>query len=223
MLEEIGNIVVIGLEARKDRWTRCKEILQGAGVSQVTHYTTTQDFSDTHRHYMKDFLQMLRVRGFGKHLVFFEDDFELMPEWEQVLQKAWRDLPEDFDMLYLGCNLTRPPQIITENLVRVKGAYLMHATILSKKFIEYLLKTYDYNRIWIIDEWYRQIAPERKFYMTYPMVSYQRPDYSDFLGQYVDYKTIQYNNNYYKAIYENLNNGSRLPSDTERRCGVDAA
>jgi hypothetical protein len=216
MLEDIGNIVVIGLEAREDRWHRCQDILQEFGVGQVTHYTTKQNFNDPHRNYMKDFLQMLRVRGIGKHLVFFEDDFEFTDGWEDILKKAWDDLPEDYDMLYLGCNLTRPPLKITDNLMRVRGAWLMHATILSRKFIEYILKYYDRNRIWIIDEWYRQIAPEKNFYCTYPMISYQRKDFSDMLGEYVDYKTIQERNKYLKD-YENFILSTRLSPNPERR------
>jgi hypothetical protein len=148
---------------------------------------------------MKDFMQMLRVRGrVSNNLVFFEDDFELCEGWEDVLRKAWDDLPADFDMLYLGCNLTRPPLKITDNLYRVMGAWLMHATILSKKFVQYIIEKYDYNAIWIIDDWYRQQAPQKKFYMTYPFISYQRSDYSDMVGQYIFYDI--FNNKYYKNL-----------------------
>jgi hypothetical protein len=210
MFNEIGNIVVIGLEARTDRWKRCKEIFKENEISPVTHYATVQDFKDSHRHYMKDFLQMLRVKGTGD-LVFFEDDFELVPGWEDVLRKAWKELPEDFDMLYLGCNPQRSLLKVTDNLVKIQGAWLMHACILSHRFIEYILSSYDLNQIWIIDEWYRQIAPQRKFYMTYPMISYQREDFSDMLGQYVKYDI--FNNKFYKE-YEDSCNGSRLSATT---------
>ena len=191
------NIVIIGLKARKDRWKRCVEIFEKEGIEEVTHYTTLQSFKDTHKHYMKDFLQMLRIKG--KHdLMFFEDDFELVDGWREVLDKAMKDLPEDWDMLYLGANLTRPAIRVTDNLVRVKGAWLMHATLLRKEFIDYILKEYKPEQVPIIDEWYRLIAPERKFYMTYPMVSYQRSDYSDFLGQYVYYDIFE--NKHYKTL-----------------------
>jgi hypothetical protein len=133
MFNEIGNIVVIGLEARQDRWKRCQEIFKQNDISPVTHYSTVQDFNDMHRHYMKDFMQMLRVKGSGNYLCFFEDDFELVDGWEDVLRKAWEDLPKDFDMLYLGANLTAPPKYITNNIMRVTGAYLMHGCILSNK------------------------------------------------------------------------------------------
>ena len=199
MLNELGNVVVIGLESSTERWDRCVEIFEKYKISPVTHYTTSADFNDLHRHYMKDFLHMLRLKGREKDaLVFFEDDFELTEGWEEVLTKAWKDLPQGWDMLYLGCNLTEDVKHVTQNLKRVMGAWLMHGTILSRRFIEYILKQYDYNQIWIIDEWYRQQAPMRNFYMTYPFISYQRKGFSDFVGNYVDYQIFE--NKYYKRI-----------------------
>lgn len=210
MLNEIGKIVVIGLKERKDRWDRCLEIFKEIGVSKVSHWETVIDHNDIHRHYMKDFLRLLRTeRWSGQHLVFFEDDFELADGWEEVLRKAWADLPKDFDMLYLGANLTMSPIKVTDNLMKVRGAWLMHATILSRTFIDFILKAYDFNRIWIIDEWYRQVAIDRKFYMTYPMISYQRPGWSDAVGAYTDYQI--FSNKFYKN-YENNCIATRLPS-----------
>jgi hypothetical protein len=220
MLNSIGKIVVIGLETRADRWNRCKEIFQKYDISPVIHYCTEIDHADKHRHYMKDFMQMLRTHGGGNHLCFFEDDFELTDNWEEVLQKAWKDLPTDWDMLYLGGNLTAPPLRVTDNLFRVRGSYLMHATILNNRFVRYILNNYDLNAVWIIDEWYRVIAGDRRFYMTYPMVSFQREDFSDFLGQYIYYDI--YNNPHYKK-YEDSNPCTRLSASPERRSGVDAA
>jgi len=210
MLNEIGKIVVIGLKERKDRWDRCLEIFEKIGATKVIHWETAIDHNDIHRHYMKDFTRMLRTERFsGDHLVFFEDDFELADGWEEVLRKAWADLPKDYDMLYLGANLTMSPIKVTDNLMKVRGAWLMHATILSRTFIDFILKAYDFNRIWIIDEWYRQVAIDRKFYMTYPMISYQRPGWSDAVGAYTDYQI--FSNKFYKN-YENNCITTCLPS-----------
>lgn len=197
MLNELGNVVIIGLEERQDRWKRCKEICEQNNISPVTHYGTVCDHNDKHRHYMKDFKQMLRTKG-QRDIVFFEDDFELVDGWQDILLNAYKDLPLGWDMLYLGCNLTCDVKPVTRNLVKVQGAWLMHATILSQRFIKHILDHYDYNRIWIIDEWYRQEAPRRNFYMTYPMISYQRADYSDFVNGYTDYQIFE--NKYYKRI-----------------------
>jgi hypothetical protein len=188
------NVCVIGLKARKDRWARCKEVLQGR-VERVTHYTTVQNFQDSYKGYMTDWMKMLKMFQ-GGPLMFFEDDFEFTDDFDEVFTKAIAELPQSFDMLYLGANLQAPVTRYSDHLVRVNGAWLMHATLLSAKFIDFIIDNYPNSNIRIADEWYRRIAPQREFYMTVPMISYQRKDYSDFVGRYVYYDI--FSNKYYK-------------------------
>ena len=202
------NVCVIGLKARKDRWARCKEILQGR-VERVTHYTTVQNFDDSYKGYMTDWLKMLKMFQ-GEPLMVFEDDFEFTDEFDEVFPKAVAELPQSYDLLYLGANLQAPVTRYSEHLARVNGAWLMHATLLSAKFIDYILEAYNPSKIRIADEWYRRIAPQREFYMTIPIISYQRKDYSDFVGRYVYYDI--FSNKYYKRAYESFESDTRLPS-----------
>ncbi len=194
MLNELGEIVIMGLESREDRWERCKEILTANGIGRVTRYVT-QLREPKYEHSTKDFLDLLRLKRFND-LVFFEDDFELVDGWEEVLKKSYADLPQEWDLLYLGCNPTRALLRETPNLMRVKGAWMFHAVILNQSFIDYVLKVYNAKVFPAFDEWVRQIAPERKFFMTYPMVAYQREGFSDYMGQYTKYDI--FNNKFYK-------------------------
>lgn len=207
------NICVIGLKARKDRWERCREILQGR-VERVTHYTTVQNFQDSYKGYMSDWLKMLKMFQ-GEPLMFFEDDFEFTDEFDEVFPKAVAELPQSYDLLYLGANLQAPVERYSNHLARVNGAWLMHATLLSAKFIDFILEAYPHSKIRIADEWYRRIAPHREFYMTMPMISYQRKDYSDFVGRYVYYDI--FSNKHYKRAYESFEFNTRLPSPSPRR------
>ncbi len=109
-------------------------------------------------------------------------------------------LPNNYDMLYLGCNLTAHPAKVTENLYRINGAWCMHGVVISSKFIDYILRVYEYPRLSIIDDWCRTLANEKKFYMTYPMLSYQRKSYSDFVEKEMFYDIFE--NKYYKRIQE---------------------
>ncbi len=196
MLERIGDIVVFGLAEREDRWQRCKQILEENKITKVTRFANEKG-ADLYRNQTEDFLRVLRLKGHN-NIVFFEDDFELTKGWESVLTDAWKDLPSDWDLLYLGANLTRSPQKITNNLVKIRGAWCFHAVVISPKFVKYALANYDINRRVVWDEWIRTEAVKRKFYMTYPMISYQRASYSDFVKKEVDYDI--FNNRYYKKI-----------------------
>lgn len=198
-LEEIGSIVVIGLTTRADRWERCEEIFKANRITKVTRYVTTKDERNVYGHSIKDFINILNLSRLTKgNIVFFEDDFELTNGWKTVLRKAWKDLPVDFDLLYFGSNLRKSPRRITENLVRIRGAWCLHAAVLSEKFVNYVLKNYEYPRCGVVDEWLRTEAVIKNFYMTYPMIAYQRKSYSDYAGKEVDYNLFE--NKYYKQL-----------------------
>lgn len=196
LLSILGDVVVFGLEEREDRWQRCKEILKDAGVTEVTRFANTKK-ENVWKGITDDFLRVLKLKGHND-LMFFEDDFELMDNWREVLYKAWEDLPADWDLLYLGANLRKTPKRITKNIVKLRGAWCFHAVVINKNFTRHILKAYDPGRRQVIDEWLRIEADHRNFYMTYPMIAYQRKGYSDLVGKEVDYKLFL--NKYYLQL-----------------------
>ena len=195
MLDEIGDIIVFGLEEREDRWARCKKILHDNGIKKITRFANKKG-DDLYKTQTEDFLRVLQLKK--GNIVFFEDDFELTDGWKDVFMKAWNDLPENWDLLYLGANLTKKPKRITENLVKIRGAWCFHAVVIHPMFAQWALKHYNlaYKQVW--DEWLRNQAEGRNFYMTYPMISYQRESYSDFVGKVVNYNI--FNNKYYLGL-----------------------
>lgn len=197
MLQDIGDIIVFGLKEREDRWQRCQQIFEQNGINQVIRVANERS-ENKWVGATEDFLKVLRG---SRNIVFFEDDFELTEGWEEVLEKAWSDLPERWDLLYLGANLTRDAKRITNNLVKIRGAWCFHAVIINKDFIPYIHRNYDLRRgpaFQVFDEWLRLQAETRTFYMTYPMISYQRESFSDFVGKVVNYDI--FSNKYYKRL-----------------------
>lgn len=193
---EIGEVIVYGLDRSEERWSRCLEILQQNDIKEVTRFITTENKSDLYRHANRDFVEMMKSRKCETTL-FFEDDFELTDNWQEVLDKASHDLPPDWDVLYLGANLTAKPIRISDSLIRVRGAWMLHGVIFRYKFIQYFLKNYTISP-WAIDQWFNEQALRCKFYMTYPMVCYQRAGWSDFQNQHVDYRIFK--NKFYERV-----------------------
>lgn len=191
------NIAVIGLDTREDRWQRCEDIFKHNRITNVTRYITSEDPDNKHEKATIDFLAILEQNK-DKDLLFFEDDFELVDGWRNIFIKAWNDLPPVWDMLYLGCNLRAAPKKKTDNLYRVMGAWMFHAVVLNKEWIKIILNDYDYKKAVCFDEWCRQQAGRRRFYMTYPMIAYQREGFSDYENKYIFYDI--FNNKYYKNL-----------------------
>ena len=120
MLNQLGNIIVMGLAVRTDRWSRCVELFEHFNITEYTHYEMVRQGSGW-RQYADDTLKMLSETP--GTIVYLEDDFELIEGFEDALSRAVKDLPADWDILYLGCNPTTELHRVTPNLCRVMGAW----------------------------------------------------------------------------------------------------
>lgn len=176
----IDTIKILSLREREDRRARCVEIMQGYDYE---FFLTERDPDNLYERASSDFVELLK-QSEGTALIF-EDDFELSDNWDEVLNKAWEYLPSDYDLLYLGANLTAKPKRITSNLVKLNGAWCVHAVVYSPRFKDYIINNYNYNDCGVFDDWLRRFGG--KFYMTYPMVSWQRESHSDFQNTEVNY------------------------------------
>jgi GR25 family glycosyltransferase involved in LPS biosynthesis len=116
------------------------------------------------------------------HLPFavFEDDCVLIQPWS-VVAKAMKQLPDDWDALWLGANPRRPLQQYSENLYRLKDAYCLHAVIYNtQRIVDYI-----YNKV----EWRsgenldisiaKDVQHKFNCYSVWPMAATQLSDMSD--------------------------------------------
>ncbi len=122
--------------------------------------------------------------------IILEDDVELVDFWLP-------ELPEGWDMIYFGANLTEDVERVNDDLVRVFGAWTTHAILYSKKAVSKILKEYDYETCGIYDGWLRKtFLRNNKCYMVTPMQAYQRDSWSNILKHRVSYRnTLDFNYN----------------------------
>lgn len=82
-----------------------------------------------------------------KNYLVLEDDFEFFHNPEKtlsILEKSIADLPNDWDMFYLGGNLTNeygfnPIEKYSENLFKLKSCHTTHAMAFNAKFYDKFL------------------------------------------------------------------------------------
>ena len=71
------------------------------------------------------------------HVAIFEDDFVLCEDFEQRLETGVKQLPKDWDIVFLGgCRHQAPPTYYSDNLVRANKTFGMVGYILNKKFYD---------------------------------------------------------------------------------------
>jgi GR25 family glycosyltransferase involved in LPS biosynthesis len=115
------------------------------------------------------------------HLIY-EDDIEFVGDnFHEIIQEAIKELPEDWDALYLGANPTKPQEQYSEHLYLLNGAYTTHAIIWHNRAggaVEYMLEHKD--EILKIDAFISAVLmPKFNFFLTRPMLVTQHQFKSD--------------------------------------------
>lgn len=181
------KVVVLNLDERKDRLSQVTEELQRLNLSferfpAIKHETGWIGYNQS-------ILQLLERYKEVENLFLVEDDCQFIGDLKH-LSKAVKDLPQDWDALWLGSNLQA---IHTEkaggSLYRLRNGWSTHAVIMTKKFREWCLNTWDKQTVF--DEFLRVTAqPERKCYIVYPMIAIQRASHSDIINRFADYGEV---------------------------------
>ena len=131
---QFERTVYINLAARGDRRMRMEELLNRSGIvaerfeavspSRCPH---TGGLSQGAYGCALSHLQVLRqaARQRLSSVLILEDDVELHPNLRQWLARV--AIPQDWGILYLGCQHVDAPEMVSQGVVRVRAAYSTHA------------------------------------------------------------------------------------------------
>ncbi len=122
-----------------------------------------------------------------------EDDIVLNERVDDWLTVIFDQLPDNFDMLYLGATLNAPLRKYSANLYRLKNAWTTHAIIYNNYRVgEYVLNHREEIRK--IDVFFLEEIQEKfNCFITFPMLATQRPGHSDIINKFTDYAAIETN------------------------------
>jgi hypothetical protein len=111
-------------------------------------------------------------------VLVLEDDAVLDAAWRSRLDAAWPQLPDDWDLLYLGCNHFAPPRPVADGLARVVQAHSTFAYILRHTAYDVFLAV---NRrpSQPLDVNLLQFQQDRACYALWPNAAWVDEDYSD--------------------------------------------
>ena len=180
------NTYCINLKQRKAKWNRVQ--LECAKLD--LNVTRFEAIFNTHGHEgcFQSHTTLLSQIEEDVFMVI-EDDIKVLEPLE-TLNKAIEQLPDDWDMLYLGAQLSKKIHRHSPNLFRLSGGQATHAVIYNNQngVVDYIVE----NARGIIDVYYRDHIQERfNCYITYPMICNQADGFSDTQRWWVDYDYIQ--------------------------------
>lgn len=183
------NAICINLDHRTDRWKLSEEEFMRLGIS-VDRFSAISDenpMRGIHMSYQKIFRE-----NAGKQILVLEDDVHFTRSYASLVE-AYNELPEDWDMLYLGGNATQTLKRAGNWLYRATGVVTTHAILYSAKITAWLAKNMEVpkevDRSNTIDVWFaKTVQPIKQAFIVYPQIAEQRFGYSDICKMDINYR-----------------------------------
>jgi len=221
MLEQFDKIYCLNLEDRTDRWEICEENFKKYNIDgsrflgERVVKGVYENESSKRLGQIGCALSFCKIiddaidKGYNS-VVFFEDDFDFINEPQVTwltIDKAYSELPEDWDMFYFGANVVdhfvnEPLEPYSNNLFKLKSAYALHSVALSRKG---LLRIKEYfkdsaytswgieliSKFEAIDVFFAKVFQiENKCFITSDILCLQRPDFSSIERTFFNYSDL---------------------------------
>lgn len=190
-----SDIYILNQAERVDRWQLCKRELAKVGIERYNQFLSIpadppmKSFCISQHEMIKTF-----VREGGSTLLALEDD--VIFGHIGRLEAAIEQLPEDWDVFYLGCNLRgERPIRYSNDLCRIRIAWMSHSIAYSRKGADFVAQEYDPEKGQMFDDWLSIHLAALNSFVIAPMIAGQRPGHSDLWGAQTDYtSTIEQGN-----------------------------
>lgn len=185
-IDRFDAIFLVNLPRRLDRFVQARQELTKFSIPFTRIWGMTAD--DGRKGLYDTLINLFHycIAQNFKQILVFEDDITFIENPHFVMEAAVQELPADFDMLYLGCNIVYPiTQLYSPHLVRVTRGLSTHAVAYSRACLEKIVALPEYLPIDLL--YANRIQPTGKSYCCYPLVASQRPGYSDIMKHSIDW------------------------------------
>ena len=144
--------VCINLDRRPERWRRMEERFIQCGILSVIRFAgidgqslqtpATWPYSSGHYGCLQSHLAILRLARENEVpvVLIFEDDCIFDPEFNQKFASCMKQVPADWDLLFLGGKHFEEPIQISENVARAKLTYQTHAYAVNHRIYDVLIE-----------------------------------------------------------------------------------
>ena len=170
------QFAVQGLAVERLAAVDARHLKDARGYGRVPEYAC----SLSHR-------QVLREgwRSRAEAVLVFEDDLILHPHFRALAEAL--PLPEDWGIFYFGCQHFRSPEVAGPGVVRVTGAWGMHAYAVRRRFLPVVLKELrgvqpDTGGRAACDLALTRLVDRIPTYAAYPNLAWQGPGLSSIRG-----------------------------------------
>jgi hypothetical protein len=202
-----SKIYCINLKEREDRWNECERIFSKYNLEVERFFALEPNVSaaccinDNKFSLIRTHKKIIETARQDKlnNVLIFEDDIEFcddMPgysknSFELRFKESIGYLPEQWDVLYLGCgNYTNNWHHVGNELYKVGWAFTTHAIAINHTFFDTIIKNLE-NPIQELDVIYCQLLHKHNCYSFNPNLVSQRESFSDIEGKPVNYSNLR--------------------------------
>ena len=175
------EVKIINLAHRTDRWEEMTKQLKSFGIEKYERFDAIPGGYMGFNASVK-----AALKGDGD-LLLLEDDCIFDGHFNDLLS-AIEQLPEDFDLLYLGANVKSRQQRFSEKLYYCNDAWTTHAIYYSAKGRKWCYEHFENGCTTIYDEWLNTVGKNHlKRFIVKPFLAVQADSFSDIWGANVTY------------------------------------
>jgi glycosyl transferase family 25 len=186
--------ICINLNTRPDRWERITERFVEQGLNQVTRFPAVDGrnleippvwrYSAGAYGCLQSHLAIIeQARKDGKpSVLIFEDDAVLAPGFASRFADYVKQLPDDWDMLFLGGLHGEPPTKVADNVVRITHSLSTYAYALKHTIYDGFIEM-NQQSLTVLDENTRALQKHFNCYCFMPHLAWVEEDYSDIRGE----------------------------------------
>lgn len=142
---------------------------------------------------MYSLLSECLTAGLNNVLICEDDLVFIKPHPNEIIEKCLEQLPDNYDCLFLGCNLWQTIVYkYSPNLIQLYDSYATQSVLYSKSAMIKIVKAIEEMKgIVPLDILIKEkIMPDGNTYCAFPNLTSQINSYSDIERKYIDYSKI---------------------------------
>ncbi len=182
--------ICINLDRRPDRWKKMEAEFACHGITSVVRHPavdglkvsipSTWPYTPGAYGCLQSHLDVLRIaRKKGTpNILIFEDDCVFDQEFNQKFAYYIEQVPSDWDMLLLGGGHHEKPDKVSDNLVKSRGTYFLHAYALDSGIYDALIELCELGQR-VVDQCTVDLQKTRSCYCFVPNLVWQERIDSD--------------------------------------------
>ena len=204
-MKDINNyfdkIFIINLDKRTDRWQECLNQFEKHNITNFERFSAVDgsiinniskllpgEYACILSHI--NVVKLAKERKY-KRVLILEDDAELHDDFSEMFKEYVKQVPDNYDMLYLGGNHQGGFQMINTNLAIIPHTFALHAYSVQEHLYDTLISLGENNINLAIDVTFTHPQKVGNSYVFRPHLAWQRNSFSDIQGGVVYYDFLK--------------------------------